>query len=90
MSSVDLDERLDLIANDLLFHPHPVIENLLMDHDSVCDILKVNSRTLKRYVKRGLIRCEVIDGIAVYPVCQVDVLMKWIMMRRLARLVALT
>jgi len=74
MSSADLDEKLDMISNDLLFHPHPVIESLWMDHESACEILGVKTRTLRWYAQRGLIRREYIDGRPVYPLTGVDVL----------------
>ena len=88
MSSADLDERLDLISNDLLFHPHPVIESLWLDAESACEILGVTKRTVSRYAQRGMIRREYIEGKAVYPVTGVDVLKKWMTLRRFAKMVA--
>jgi len=88
MLSADLDERLDMISNDLLFHPHQVIESLWMDHESACEILGVKTRTLRWYAQRGLIRREYIDGRPVYPLAGVDVLKRWMTLRRFAKLVA--
>ena len=87
MSSADLDERLDMISNDLLFHPHPVIESLWMDHESACEVLGVKTRTLRWYAQRGLIKRKYIDGRPVYPVTGVDVLMRWMTLRRFAKMV---
>jgi hypothetical protein len=88
MSSEELDEKLDLISNDLLFHPHPVIESLWLEHEEACEILGVKSRTLRWYAQRGLIKRAYVERRPVYPLVGADLLMRWILMRRAARMVA--
>ena len=48
----------------------------------------MKTRTLRWYAQRGLIKRKYIDGRPVYPVTGVDVLKKWMVMKRFARLVA--
>ncbi len=82
MSSADLDERINMISNDLLFHPHPVIESIRMDHMTACTILGVVPRTLRRYAQCGFITRYYIDGNVVYKLSEIDSLARWLNLRR--------
>jgi len=79
-----LDEKIDQISNDLLFHPHPVIENLFLDYSTVCSLLEIHPSTLWRYRTKGLIQSHRIGGTSVYKLFDIDTLAKFIALRKLS------
>jgi hypothetical protein len=81
-TSCGLSESIDQISNDLLFHPHPVLEKIWMDTGMVCELLGVSPRTLYTYTKKGMIKCKLSGGVNLYPATDVEILMKYLLMKR--------
>jgi len=81
-NSCGLSESIDQISNDLLFHPHPILEKVWIDKGAVCQLLGIVPRTLRRYKQKGMIACRHIDGMILYPAEQVEILMRYLMIKR--------
>ena len=80
--SGELGESIDRISDDLLFHPHPVLEKIWMDTGMVRELLGVSARTLYTYRKKGMIRCEFSNGVNLYPAGDVEIVMKYLWVKR--------
>lgn len=78
----DLEESVDRVSNDLLFHPHPVLEMLWFETSAACSLLRVNRRTLYSYRQKGMISCINENGHNLYPAAEVEELMKYLALRR--------
>jgi len=83
--NVSLDEKIEQISNELLFHPHPLIEKLFLDHATVCTLLGIHPRTLCHYKEKGLIQSRIIGKSAAYKLFDVETLAKFISLRRFSR-----
>lgn len=82
--NVSLDEQIDRISNDLMFHPHPMVENMFMDHAAVSALLEIHPRTLRKYSSRGLIKSQRIEKCMVYKLLDVELLAKYIALKNIS------